>query len=55
MINNYTDFKERMKRGGKDDIDELVHLKKSKPFTFGEYQKKYQKEKREIEEIKEIR
>ncbi len=52
MIGNYEEFKARMKSGKEKDIESLILTQKSRPYTFGEWQRRYEKEKREAEQIR---
>lgn len=51
MINDYAEFKANMKARTDKSTENLLSLKKRKPFTFSEYEKRYRREKREIADI----
>lgn len=51
MIKDYDEFKANMKTGTNKSTDNLMFLKKARPFTFSQYEKRYQKEKKEIADI----
>lgn len=51
MIKDYNEFRANMKTGTDKSTENLMFLKKARPFTFSEYEKRYQKEKREVADI----
>ncbi len=51
MIKDYDEFKANMKSKTDKSADNLMFLKKARPFTFLQYEERYQKEKKEIADI----
>lgn len=51
MIKDYEEFRANMKVRTNNCTENLMFLKKARPFTFSQYEERYQKEKREIADI----
>lgn len=51
MIKDYGEFRANMKARTDKSTENLMFLKKVRPFTFLQYEERYQKEKKEIADI----
>ncbi|WP_168356552.1 hypothetical protein [Petralouisia muris] len=48
MIIDYDEFRANMKAGTDKSTEKLMFLKKARPFTFSQYEERYQKEKKRL-------
>lgn len=52
MIKDHNEFRVNMKSRTDESTENLMFLKKARPFTFSEYEKRYQEEKKKLKNAK---